>query len=228
MCVCLCMSMLLLLIFGSRKVWFHFFWNLSSDITFRSFSFSFRILKKKKAWKATNAYQSTDKSSLVELKLCTHWCAWPVVCLNSEGSSVRADNNVSSLTPLTVKPGEHAVISYIATRVWCNDQVRAVEHALWWCHHVDLLLIQCQLAASVTATVMLTKARLGKRSLSGLYSGQESSDIITMENAGTGHPSPPRLFSLPSSRPVSSSISVPKRSDSNLFGRSRPTFVCVS
>ncbi|XP_056879827.1 zinc finger protein 395-like [Takifugu flavidus] len=58
---------------------------------------------------------------------------------------------------------------------------------------------------------MLTKTRLGKRSLSGLYSGQESSDIITMENTGTGHPSPPRLFSLPSSRPVSSSISVPKR-----------------
>ncbi|TNM90558.1 hypothetical protein fugu_002847 [Takifugu bimaculatus] len=58
---------------------------------------------------------------------------------------------------------------------------------------------------------MLTKTRLGKRSLSGLYSGQESSDIITMENTSTGHPSPPRLFSLPSSRPVSSSISVPKR-----------------
>lgn len=171
-----------------------------------------------------------DKASLVELKLCTQWCAWPVVCLNSEGSSVRADNNrLISDSQFTVKPGEHAVIYYIATRAWCNDQVCAVKHAPRWCHHIDLLLIQCKLTATVTDTVMLTKARLGKRSLSGLYSGQGSSDIITMENTGTGHASPPRLFSLPSSRAVSSSISVPKRSQRSqnfLSRRSHPTFVC--
>lgn len=62
---------------------------------------------------------------------------------------------------------------------------------------------------SLFRTDMLT-TRLGKRSLRGLYPGQGSGDVVTMVTTSADRRPAPGL--CPSSRPVSSSISVPSRS----------------